>query len=159
MAKKPFYENMSCSGCFGYGGMLFFAFFAYCFVELQMKIICALLAVALFSFAFFIGRYRAKKEKLQEELDRAARNKNVIEIVYEDRSGSVSERRIIPKSMVKRSNKRWLLDAWCESAQDDRSFYLDKIIQAIDCETGEIIPDIEAFLIAKGEKENVEPEK
>lgn len=91
---------------------------------------------------------RAKKRKEAEAalaLEKA-RNMERIEIIYEDRHGNVTKRRISPMHLKGYDDGSWVLDAFCEDKQAQRSFYLSRIVRCIDCETGEEVKDILEFL-------------
>jgi hypothetical protein len=57
-------------------------------------------------------------------------------IVYEAASGEVSERRITVRQLV--GNPPQMLLAWCHERKAPRNFRFDRIVEAIDPETGEV---------------------
>ncbi len=60
-------------------------------------------------------------------------------ILYEDAKGERSEREIFVSSIKKNKAGNKIVYAQCKSANAIRSFRLDRIIEAVDLETGEII--------------------
>lgn len=64
---------------------------------------------------------------------RAIRDRQILEILYEDESAQRTERRVRPLALLFYGPK-WLLAAWCDLRQDFRSFRLDRIaaVQSID---------------------------
>ncbi|MEQ8815652.1 MAG: YafY family protein [Thalassobaculum sp.] len=64
---------------------------------------------------------------------RAIRDRQTLQILYEDESAQRTERRVRPLGLLFYGPK-WLLAAWCELRQDFRTFRLDRIaaVQSID---------------------------
>lgn len=60
---------------------------------------------------------------------RAIRDRQVLQILYEDEGARRSERRVRPLALLFYGPK-WLLAAWCELRQDFRTFRLDRIAAA-----------------------------
>lgn len=82
---------------------------------------------------------------------RAIRERNVLHLVYEDATGSVSDRRVRPLAIWAFTDG-WLFAGWCELRKGFRAFRLDRIT-AIE-ETGIQFPDdpsrnLQAYLKTK----------
>lgn len=70
-------------------------------------------------------------------------------IEYEDSSGDISERRITIRSVFEKS-KVYYINAFCHERGAFRQFRLDRVVEATDLATGEVLddyPDIEKRLI------------
>ena len=67
-----------------------------------------------------------------------------LEITYEDSKGDLTVRNISVSSYSESTGK---VLAWCYLRNDQRSFFTDRMIEAIDTSTGESIEDIDAYLI------------
>lgn len=66
-----------------------------------------------------------------------------IEIYYEDAKGDITQREIRVMTYIARTGK---ITAWCHLRNGLRTFYIDRIISAVDINTGEIISDIDLYL-------------
>lgn len=105
------------------------------------------LVLAAIVFAYYrYDKYKKQKAAAERAALEKARNMERIEIIYEDRRGNVTKRRISPMRLKGFDDGSWVLDAFCEDKQAQRSFYLDRIVRAIDCETGEEVKDILEYL-------------
>lgn len=70
-----------------------------------------------------------------------------IEIEYQDFAGDCTRRVVSVQGFSKsRRGAPGYLEAFCYLRQEPRTFRLDRIVQAVDMETGEILEDLEAFL-------------
>ncbi|MBT8241086.1 MAG: WYL domain-containing protein, partial [Acidimicrobiia bacterium] len=80
-----------------------------------------------------LARLRAASEKGDE-----------LEITYFNQSKNETGRRIIAPRRVRSAGGAWYVDAYCRTAEDDRTFRLDRILKIESIEKGsEPIPDAE----------------
>lgn len=73
-----------------------------------------------------------------------------IELQYQDFAGDCT-RRVVSVQGFSRSRRgqSGCLEAFCHLRQEQRTFRFDRIRQAVDMETGEVLQDLEAFLSAR----------
>lgn len=83
---------------------------------------------------------RSSKKKVKEKL--SVRDAE-IEIYYEDAKGDITQREIRVMTYIVRTGR---ITAWCHLRNGLRTFYIDRIISAVDINTGEIINDIDLYL-------------
>lgn len=117
------------------------------------QIVFALLLVGAVGLMLWFKMYSANKERKHELALAKAVNAGRIEIIYEDRRGDVSKRRISPIEIKQTDDKRWMITAFCELRHEERTFYADNIVRAIDCESGELITDVVPFIQARCSKQ------
>lgn len=77
--------------------------------------------------------------------------KNRVKIVYRDYEGMITERVVIPIEIEDLDNGRSRMHSFCLLKNAHRTFYVDGIIECIDCETGELVSDVLSFLKSKAE--------
>ncbi|SHH25753.1 hypothetical protein SAMN05720766_10975 [Fibrobacter sp. UWH9] len=110
--------------------------------------------------AFLLATFFLKNQKRESvaEVDSVQNKKNVndfspnFEIKYEDSEGNETLRQIFAKKIDGQ-----VLTAHCFLRDEERSFYIPRITECVDLETGEIVTnDIKRFLLKKF-KQNVRP--
>ena len=78
------------------------------------------------------------------QLRTAAENGDELKITYFNQSKSETDVRTIAPRRVRSAGGAWYVDAYCRTAQDDRSFRIDRILEIQEVERGSTpIPDAE----------------
>lgn len=121
--------------------------------EGSRQVVFAILLVAFIAGHVWFKVNERNKERKHELALAQAMNAGRIEIIYEDRRGDVSKRRISPIEIKQTDDKRWMITAFCELRHEERTFYADNIVRAIDCESGELITDVVPFIQARCSKQ------
>lgn len=105
--------------------------------------------VAIVCVVIYLALVEKLSISLQRKFDLAEGNSNVLSIPlkvnvtisYEDREGTISERKI---SAVSYDGYRYL-NAFCHLRNGPRTFKIDKIKSCTDAITGEVIKDVQAY--------------
>lgn len=66
-----------------------------------------------------------------------------LDITYQDAKGEITNRHI---SIIKYDPSKKKIYARCHLRKSMRSFYIDRILTAIDIETGEILSDLDGYI-------------
>ena len=85
-----------------------------------------------------------------------------IRLQYESAQGNVTTRHIIVQELQSNVTKSGevipaYIRAFCEERQDKRTFRLDRVIDAVDPETGEVIDDLGTYIEARASSQSKEP--
>jgi hypothetical protein len=67
-------------------------------------------------------------------------------ITYEDAAGEISHRRVIVRKVSKNSTGNIVLLCYCHERKAVRAFRIDRISEAVDLSTGEVIENLESHL-------------
>jgi predicted DNA-binding transcriptional regulator YafY len=99
----------------------------------------------------FASRREGPAAPSMKLIRRAVRERNVLRLVYEDATGSKSDRRVRPLAIWAFTDG-WLFAGWCELRKGFRAFRLDRIAEIE--ETGNQFPDdpsqnLQAYLATK----------
>jgi hypothetical protein len=70
----------------------------------------------------------------------------LLEIDYRDAKGNITRRKIYLKRVTSSAGGDLLLASFCYKRKAVRLFRASRILDCIDCETGEVFPDVQGFL-------------
>lgn len=151
MAKKS--APPTKEGCIGCLGLLvpLFALIGYSSEGGAAWIFWSLFAICLISILVFANERKKRKieeKKIAEEYEKF-KQENFIHIRYMDASGSFTERDVYPKNVQVLKNGRIKLFAFCDARKDERTFYVDSILECVEIKTGEVIDDVGAYLLER----------
>lgn len=69
-----------------------------------------------------------------------------LSIQYESASGEITERTI---DVLRYNPATGKIYAYCHLRRDNRSFFTDRVLESIDVDTGELIPDLDEYLLER----------